>query len=175
MDNENLRFPAGRYVRNDNPDQEFLLKCINIISEMPVKLKAEVENLNDYQLDTTYRVGGWTIRQVVHHIADSHVNAYVRFKLALTENSPVVKTYEEALWAEVPDARQMPIEPSLKIIDGIHERWIYALNLLAKDDFNIFFIHPENNRKVNISNLIDLYAWHCRNHLGQIKNAKLKF
>ena len=127
----------------------------------------------DSQLDTPYRDGGWTIRQVVHHLADSHANSYVRFKLALTEQWPTIKPYDEAAWAELADSRKLPVEPSLQMIAGLHARWVALLESLSEEDFQRGFTHPERGRMTLATNLA-LYAWHSRHHTAHISGLRAR-
>ncbi len=126
--------------------------------------------LTDPQLDTPYRPGGWTIRQVVHHVPDSHMNAYVRMKLAVTEDAPSITTYEEALWAELPEAKTAPIEMSLALLEALHTRWVMFLRALPESDFSKPFVHPQWGR-VTVDESITMYAWHCRHHAAHIAGA----
>jgi len=134
-------------------------------------LRKEVENLSDEQLNTPYREGGWTIRQVVHHLPDSHLNSYVRFKLALTEDNPKVKTYEEHLWAELKDTFETPIEVSLNLINSLHKRWVVLLKSLSDEQFERTFNHPEWGN-IPLDKTLALYAWHSRHHLAHITELK---
>ena len=172
MTDEQLRFPIGKFVKTPNPSKEFLNQCISILEEFPAKIRLETGDLNDTQLDTRYRDGGWTIRQVVHHIADSHVNSLVRFKLTLTEDKPIVKPYFEDRWAELADSKFMPVEPALQMIEGIHKRWVYLLKSMSESDFSKSFIHPEHGSEVILSDVIQLYAWHSEHHLAHITTLK---
>ena len=166
------RFPIGKYVPNPNPDAATLAGWIDEIAAAPNVLRAAVEGLDEMQLDTPYRPGGWTLRQVAHHVPDSHMNAYVRFKLALTEDSPVIKTYDEALWAELPDARAGSVEPSLELLARLHERWVRLLRAMAPQDFARVFRHPDRADPVTLAELAGLYAWHGRHHPGQVTTLR---
>ncbi|TAK56915.1 MAG: putative metal-dependent hydrolase, partial [Bacteroidetes bacterium] len=156
-----VRYPIGKFQRVENVTPEFRLECIKNIKETPAKLKAAIAGLNNAQLDTPYREGGWTVRQVVHHLPDSHLNAYVRFKLTLTEDTPAIKTYEEHLWAELFDARTAPIEPSLQLLESLHVRWVMLLRSMTEGDFLRKFNHPENGI-LPLDNLLQIYGWHGR-------------
>src|SRR5437660_12316395 len=129
------RFPIGKFQYSGPPTQEQEQQFLNDIAQTPADLRASVKGLTDEQLDTPYRPGGWSVRQVVHHLPDSHMNSYVRFRLAVTENTPTIKTYEEALWAQLPDARNSPIEPSLLLLEGLHGRFTALLRSLTEADF----------------------------------------
>lgn len=167
------RYPIGRFDRNINITREMRSDFIKTIETLPSQLKKEVENLSPQQLDTPYRDGGWTIRQVVHHIPDSHVNSYVRFKLALTEDNPQIKTYEESLWAELPDTFNSPIEISLQLLDSVHKRWAILLRSLTDEQFEKTFQHPEWGN-ITLSKTLALYAWHSKHHLAHITELKKK-
>src|SRR5690606_461520 len=136
-------------------------------SELPVKVRALVSRLGEGGLDTPYREGGWTPRQVVHHLADSHLNSYVRFRLALTEDNPTIKPYDEAAWASLPDARTGPVEPSLAMLDGIHARWVALLASLDEAAWQRSFSHPESGDWI-LHEMLAMYAWHCRHHTAHI-------
>ncbi|HCY75413.1 MAG TPA: putative metal-dependent hydrolase [Ignavibacteriales bacterium] len=167
------RYPIGRFDRNINITREMRSDFIKTIETLPSQLKKEVENLSPQQLDTPYRDGGWTIRQVVHHIPDSHVNSYVRFKLALTEDNPQIKTYEEHLWAELPDTFNTPIEISLQLLDSVHKRWAILLRSLTDEQFEKTFQHPEWGN-ITLRKTLALYAWHSKHHLAHITELKKK-
>jgi len=132
-----------------------------------VNLRAAVAGLDNRQLDTPYRPGGWTVRQVVHHVADSHMNGLIRTKLALTESAPTIKPYDENAWAQLADAR-LPIDVSLPIIDGVHTRWVTVLRSLSPEQLQRTFVHPEHGRAMTIAYQVQHYAWHCRHHVGHI-------
>jgi hypothetical protein len=172
MDIEHLKFPIGQFNRPEIITKNILDKWITEISTFPNRLTSEVNNLTENQLDTKYRPNGWTIRQVIHHCADSHMNSLTRFKLALTEDQPTIKPYFEERWAELLDSKNMPIQPSIKILEGIHERWSVLLQNLTDDQFEKEFIHPEHGKIFRIDENIGLYAWHCNHHLAHIKEAK---
>jgi hypothetical protein len=171
---ENLKFPIGEFVKPEIITKEILSKWISDISTFPSRLKNELHKLTDEQLDTPYRPEGWTIRQVVHHCADSHMNSLIRFKLTLTEDKPTVKPYFEDRWAELADAKKFPIESSIKIVEGVHERWTVLLNNLSENDYKRTFIHPEHGKEFRIDENIGVYAWHCSHHLAHITTLKQK-
>ena len=168
VDIETLKYPIGKYKKPNSFSQEEIDVWIKIIDEFPAKLDATVSHLTDAQLDTAYRRAGSTIRQIVHHCADSHINSFVRFKLALTEDQPTIKPYFEDRWAELIDARVMPIAPSIMILKGIHQRWVTMLRHLDQNQLSLIFIHPGHGRKISIQENIALYAWHCKHHLAHI-------
>ena len=167
-----LKYPIGKFVMPVEFTADLLNHCISDIALFPERLRNEVQHLGEEQLDTPYRPEGWTIRQVVHHCADSHMNSLTRFKLALTEDSPAIKPYMEARWAELPDSRTMPVEPSLKMIEGIHERWVVILRDLTEDQYKRVFIHPEHGRAFRVDQNVAIYAWHCNHHLAHIAETK---
>jgi uncharacterized damage-inducible protein DinB len=144
---------------------------IDQIEAAPAQLRAAVEGLNAEQLDTPYRPGGWTVRQVVHHVPDSHLNAYIRFKLALTEDEPAIKTYDEARWAELPDSRSVPIEVSLVLLETLHRRWVSLLRLLPAAAFEKTLRHPDHGL-INLNQLLSLYAWHGAHHVAHVTTLR---
>ncbi len=169
---EKLKFPIGKWKVPTLIDAEVLKEYISTIESFPRSLQKAVENLSDEQLDTPYREGGWSIRQVVHHCADSHMNSLIRLKLALTEDVPAIKPYREELWAELADSKNLPIFHSLQIIEGVHARWVAVLNSLSDTQFDCTFIHPESKRTFNLREHSSLYAWHCEHHLMHILELK---
>jgi uncharacterized damage-inducible protein DinB len=169
-----LRYPVGRFkaAGSDGPGPERRAGQIAELRALPERLRAAVSGLSEKQLDTPYREGGWTVRQVVHHVADSHANSYIRFKLALTENLPTIKAYDEAAWARLPDSR-MAIEPSLAVLGGLHTRLVALLEGMTEDDFARSFNHPERGPMTLASNLA-LYAWHSRHHTAHITGLRAR-
>jgi uncharacterized damage-inducible protein DinB len=165
------RYPIGRFDRKINVTKEMRNDFIKTIEELPTQLRKEVESLSQQQLDTPYREGSWTIRQVVHHIPDSHLNAYVRFKLALTEDNPKIKPYEEHLWAELRDVFETPIELSLTLLDALHKKWIILLNSLTDEQFQRTMQYPDWGN-ITIDKTLALYAWHSKHHLAHITELK---
>ncbi|MGD8191926.1 YfiT family bacillithiol transferase [Brevibacillus ginsengisoli] len=166
-----LRYPIGVFEWNGEVNVDQLQTWIQDIEELPVQLRLAVKGLNKEQIDTPYREDGWTIRQVVHHVADSHMNSYIRFKLALTEDQPTIKPYEEALWAELADSTTLPVETSLALLDALHYRWTTLLRSLKPADFERAFVHPVNGVLL-LSQATGLYSWHGRHHLAHINNLK---
>lgn len=162
----NKQFPIGPFEWTDAVTERVAAEWIKEIEELPALLHRTVESLTNEQLDTPYRNGGWTVRQVVHHVADSHMNAYIRFKLALTEELPVIKPYDEAAWAELPDS-SMPVDVSLVLLESLHKRWTRLLSQLQTDDLEKTFIHPDSG-EVTVGENIGMYAWHGRHHLAHI-------
>ena len=171
MNLEQLKYPVGKFVKPESITTELIDSAISEIENFPKLVKAEIQNLDEQDLQLRYRPGGWTISQVVHHCADSHINSYVRFKLALTENIPTIKPYEESLWAELPDKQLSPFV-YLKLLEALHERWVYILKSLSEEDLNKEFIHPEQSEKISLKENILIYSWHCRHHLAHIRQAK---
>lgn len=169
---EQLKFPIGKFQKPENFTKEFLENCIATIENFPENLKKEVEYLSENQLDTTYRKNGWTIRQVVHHCADSHINSIIRFKLALTEEKPTIRPYFEDRFAELVDSKNFPIEASLLMLEGTHKRWTALLKSLSEEDLQKTFIHPEHNKAFTLQENIAIYSWHCNHHLAHITSLK---
>ena len=167
------RYPIGKFDENINVTKELKSEFISTIENLPSQLRKEVENLSQQQLDIPYREGGWTVRQVIHHLPDSHINSYVRFKLALTEDNPKIKTYEEHLWAELKDTFETPIEISLNLLEALHQRWSILLNSLTDEQFSRTFQHPEWG-SITLSTTLALYAWHSKHHLAHITELKKK-
>jgi uncharacterized damage-inducible protein DinB len=164
---ENLRYPIGPFHWDDwNGSRE---EWLAVIAATPEELRRAVSGLSDPQLGTPYRPGGWTVRQVVHHYADDHMNSYMRFKLALTEDAPVIKPYSEPLWAELPDARLGPVEPSLALVAALHQRWVAAWRSLKEEDWSRTFQHPRRQGPVSLEQLARLYCWHGQHHVAQIR------
>lgn len=173
-DLERLKYPIGRFALPSEVSVEEIHAAIGKIRDFPAQLLEVVKSLQPDQLDTPYRPGGWTIRQVVHHLADSHMNAFIRFKLALTEEAPVIKPYEEDKWAEQADYNLGP-EFSLVLIGSLHKRWVTLMESMTNADWDRTFTHPQYNRVQKLSQTVMLYAWHGEHHLGHILNAeKLK-
>lgn len=171
---EKLKYPVGEYIPKRQYSNEDIKKGTETIRLLAGKLKKAITGLNEKQLDTRYRDGGWTIRQVVHHIADSHINAYVRFRLALTEETPVINPYNQDKWAELNDANTLPVEVSINLIEALHNRWANLIESLNDKDLNKNYFHPEQHNTVNLDYVVDIYAWHCEHHLAQIENLKKK-
>jgi hypothetical protein len=171
MADQDLRYPLGKFVWEGEVGDSERPALIQQIAETPADLRAALKDLNEQQLDTPYRPGGWTVRQVVHHLPDSHLNSYVRFKLALTEQEPTIKTYEEALWAELYDARTAPVEISLHLLDALHIRWVMFLQSLKPADFARTLRHPEKGL-IKVDTLLRLYAWHGRHHVAHVTSLR---
>jgi DinB superfamily len=162
------RYPIGKFKLDGEVTARLVEGWIKEIEDLPSLLRDVVKGLTDEQIDTPYRTGGWTVRQVVHHVADSHMNAYVRFKLALTEENPIIKPYEEARWAELQDS-QLPVEVSLALIEALHTRWVKLLRSLSSEELKRTFIHPDSGI-VAVGENIGIYAWHGKHHLAHIQS-----
>jgi len=167
---ERLRFPVGEFSRPASSMAGIRAAHINTLKLLPERLRASVAGLDDQQLDTPYREGGWTIRQVVHHVADSHANCYIRIKLALTEEWPTIKPYEEAAWAELADSR-LPVVVSLDLITALHTRLVTLLESLSDADFHRGYVHPEGGRQ-DLAHVLALYDWHSRHHTAHITSLR---
>jgi hypothetical protein len=168
-----LRFPVGKFQRptaplTDGQRHEF----IEAIAATPARLNEAVKGLKPEQLDTRYRPEGWTVRQVVHHVPDSHMNAYIRFKLALTEELPLIKPYNEAKCAELGDVQGAPIEPSLALLENLHKRWVLLLSTLGPAEWSRKFRHPEHDKPLSLDDTLALYAWHGRHHVAHITSLR---
>ena len=167
---QDLSYPIGKFYYETAMTAAQRKAAIDAIAQTPAKLRESVRGLSPQQLDTPYRPGGWTVRQVVHHVPDSHMNAYIRMKLAATEETPSIRTYEEQLWAELPDGKSAPPELSLVLLESLHRRWMVFLRNLSDAQFQRPFMHPEWQR-VTIDEAVALYAWHCRHHTAHIEQA----
>ena len=164
-------YPIGRFEWKGQHTPEERRRLIDAIAATPQRLRAAVSDLSVEQLDTPYRPGGWTVRQVVHHVPESHMNSYIRFKLALTEDQPTVKPYDEARWAELPDVGGTPIDVSLNLLQALHERWVVLLRSLTAADFSKQFHHPEIGI-VSLDRNLALYAWHGAHHVAHITSLR---
>ncbi|WIV21426.1 putative metal-dependent hydrolase [Paenibacillus polygoni] len=166
-----LQYPIGQ--EEDMPVTEDNLKeWIENLVELPQKLKEAVAGLSDEQLNTPYRPDGWSVKQVVHHVADSHMNSYIRCRLALTERNPTITPYEETLWAEMIDASLMPVAPSLQILEGLHARWTSLLHSLSLEDYQRTFYHPGTQKTLTIGECVRLYSWHSLHHTAHITSLR---
>lgn len=169
--NTDLRYPLGRFDKKIVVTDFMIEEFISDIEKLPSQLRSETENLNPEQLNIPYRDGGWTVRQVIHHLPDSHLQAYVRFKLALTEENPAIKTYKENLWAELNDTFETPIEVSINLLDFLHKRWTVLLKSLSPEQFDKTFYHPEWET-ISLRTTLALYSWHGKHHLAHITSLK---
>ena len=165
---DSLRYPVGKFAAPAVLDPVLLRAWRQDLADLPALIRESVRGLTNPQLDTPYRAGGWTVRQTVHHVADSHLNAYARFRLALTEDAPVIKPYREELWAELADARSMPVAVSIEMLGGMHARWVVLIDNLNTEQLQKTFVHPDHGRAVPLWQTTGLYAWHSRHHIAQI-------
>ena len=168
---EDLRYPIGPFRPQPSLTESERKNMIGQIAEAPSLLRKAIAGLDDARLDTPYRPGGWTVRQVVHHLPDSHMNSYIRFKLALTEKEPTIRTYEEHLWAELPEAKSGPIDISIDLLEKLHRRWVIVLENLSPADFEKTLVHPKSGI-MNLDRLLQLYAWHGRHHVAHITELR---
>lgn len=169
---DQLKYPIGKFEHEGEVSEELRSSWLSNLAAQPSRLREAVAGLNDEQLDTPYRDGGWTVRQVVHHVADSHMNSFIRFKLALTEETPVIKPYEEHLWAELADGRTMPIDVSLRLMEAVHERWVVLLESLTADQWQRAFIHPARGQSQTLEYALGSYAWHGSHHIAHITSLR---
>ncbi len=167
---EQLKYPIGQAQIPENISESLINEWITILEEFPQRLSELVENITPEQLETPYRTGGWTVRQVIHHLADSHHNSYTRFKWALTEDKPLIKAYFEDRWAKLHDTKDGPILLSLNALKTTHAKLVYLLKGLTNEELEKRFIHPETNKEVSLKENIGIYAWHSRHHYAHIEN-----
>ena len=165
------RYPIGKWDRRDTLTSGERAAMIAQIGEVPARMRTAIAGLDDAQLDTPYREGGWTVRQVVHHVPDSHLNSYTRFKLALTEEEPTIRPYDEAKWAALSDSRDTPVETSLTMLGALHDRWTILLRAMSDDDFRRTLRHPDIG-VMSLDALLSLYAWHGRHHVGHVTSLR---
>jgi len=171
-DMELLKYPIGKVHFPESITQNNLKAWIQTINDFPSLVEREVIALSLSELGQKYRPDGWNIKQVVNHCIDSHLNSFVRFKLALTEENPTIRTYHEGLWATLPDSLDYELKESLQMLKSLHKRWVFLLNSMATKDFKKSFIHPEGNEELSLEENLCIYAWHCQHHLQHIINAK---
>jgi hypothetical protein len=169
---EDLRYPIGKFRHEGVIAKETREQWISEIAQLPAALVEAVVDLREEQLDTPYRPEGWTVRQVAHHLPDSHMNSWIRFKLALTEQNPTIRPYEEQLWAELPDAKEAPVAPSIALLQSLHDRWATLLRGMGEDDFGKTFYHPGSNETFRLDEVLGMYAWHGRHHVAQIQSLR---
>ncbi len=165
------RFPIGKFHYDGPPNAEQKQSFLDEIAQTPARLRAAVKGLSETQLDTPYRDGGWSVRQVVHHLPDSHMNAYIRFKLALTEDEPTIKPYAEDRWAQLADTKATPVEVSLTMLDSLHDRWVRLLGSLTPPEWTRTFRHPEMG-PMSLEKTLALYAWHGRHHVAHVTELR---
>jgi uncharacterized damage-inducible protein DinB len=167
------RYPIGKFSFDGSLTEQQKSRFLDDVEQTPARLRAAVQGLSERQLDTPYRDGGWTVRQVVHHVPDSHMNSYVRFKLALTEDEPTIRPYMENLWAELPEAKTAPVELSLARLESLHKRWNLTLRGIRPDQWNRTFRHPEMGT-MNLEKALALYAWHGHHHVAHVTALREK-
>ena len=172
QDLEALKYPIGKFNCPNEITDNHIKEWITIIKSFPEHIQQEVKELSVTELKYKYRPNGWTIKQVLNHCIDSHINSVVRFKLALTEENPTIRTYNETAWAELPDTITYSVSESIVLLQSIHNRWVFLLNRLAPEQFNRTVVHPEGNEHVSLKVNLGIYAWHCQHHLQHIINAK---
>ena len=168
QDLESLKYPIGKFQFPEEYTDKDVKQWAITIADFPQQLENLVEDFDDLQLDTPYRPEGWTVRQVIHHMADSHLNAYIRFKWTLTEDTPTIKAYQEDRWALLEDAKDADIDMSLSLIESLHHRWVYMLKNLTTEQLQRTFIHPVSKAEISLVKMIGLYAWHCKHHFAHI-------
>src|SRR6478609_914617 len=166
-----IRYPVGQFTLPDSTTAPERVAWIKEIARAPHDLRAAVSGLSEEQLDTPYRPGGWTARQVIHHVPESHMNAFIRFKLALTEDNPTVKPYNEDAWAKLPDVPRVPIATSLTLLDALHERWVALLEVMTAEDFTRPLLHPEQG-PVTLDRFLQIYSWHGRHHTAHLDRIR---
>jgi len=169
---DNLSYPVGKFVWPKDVTDDDRHRWIREIAQLPADVRAAVGGLSDAQLDTPYRPGGWSVRQVVHHLADSHMQAVVRLRLALTEDAPTIRPYDQDGWADLSDSKSGPVEPSLQLLDGLHERWAALAGSLPPEAFGRVFFHPELDKDVSVDSLLAMYAWHGHHHAAHITGLR---
>lgn len=171
MDIEKLKFPIGKYQSNKTPNSDLISKWIKEIAEFPLTVNRLTTDISIEQLNWKYRPNGWRVKQVIHHCADSHINALMRFKLTLTEQTPTIRPYFEGKWAALDDSLDNNIEDSMNLLNGLHRKWGILLKSLTATQLKLEFIHPEHGKKINLAENIGIYSWHCKHHLAHIKNG----
>ncbi|MEO8712471.1 MAG: YfiT family bacillithiol transferase [Parafilimonas sp.] len=168
---DDIRYPKGKFLPqsfSQKQKEEWLLD----IKFLPAELELAVQDLDEHQLQTAYREDGWTVHQLVHHIADSHINAYIRFRLALTEDNPTIKTYDQDAWANLDDVKKLPINISLTLLHALHQRLVAMLEDLPDDAWNRTMFHPEQEKQISVWHLLGMYSWHGKHHVAHIKNLR---
>jgi uncharacterized damage-inducible protein DinB len=169
---DDLRYPTGTFTFDPDVTPAKRAKSIAAIREAPALMRAALQGLSDAQIDTPYRDGGWTPRQIAHHVAESHMNAYIRFKLALTETNPTIKPYDENLWAKTPDVAREPVATSVTLLEALHKRWVTLLGTMKPEDFSLTVFHPEHKREMSLDELLQMYAWHGKHHAAHVTSVK---
>lgn len=171
MNLDKLKYPIGKFHFQEATDESKIREWISDIEQLPKTIEDLVRNLSIEELNFPYRPDGWKIKQVVHHLADSHMNAFIRFKLTLTEDSPIIKPYEEAKWAELEDGTSDEIGDSLQLLKALHSKWVKLLKTFKDDDFQRVYVHPEHNKSFELIEALAMYAWHSNHHLAHVKQA----
>jgi hypothetical protein len=171
---DDLRYPAGKYTFDPDVTPATRARSIAAIRDAPALLRSAVKGLTDAQLNTPYRPGGWTVRQVVHHVPESHMNSYIRFKLGITEDRPTIKPYDEDAWAKLPDIGRAPVEASLALLDALHQRWVALLETMAPEQFARTVFHPEHKKELSLDWLLQLYAWHGKHHTAHVTGLRAR-
>ena len=171
MDLEQLKYPIGHFIMSEVFDERQANVWISEIEALPEQIKKATESLSRNELNQTYRSGGWTLRQVIHHLPDSHMNAYIRFKQTITEDVPVIRPYDEVSWAETEEARNGDIDMSVALLTSLHHRWITFLKTLKIEDYQRKYIHPAQGKELNLAMMLGMYAWHGKHHLAHIINT----
>ena len=171
MNIDQLKFPIGHFSFSEDCNAAQMEQWKSIIAAFPKKIDEATQNLSSTELNWKYRPEGWSIKQVVHHLADSHMNSLIRFKLTLTEDTPTIRPYEESKWAELPDGLNENIHSSILILQGVHERWTVLLDNINNENWNRMFFHPENQKLITLKEALGLYSWHCEHHLAHINQA----
>jgi uncharacterized damage-inducible protein DinB len=169
---EHLQFPIGRYPKPDRFELNDIKQWITVLKLLPSWMDAGIENLDEQQLQIPYREGGWNIQQVIHHVADSHMNAYIRLKLALTEENPTIKPYDEKAWAELEDTKKVPVNISVTLLHSLHRRMVALLENMKEEDWLRTYYHPGFQRKITVWETVALYAWHSRHHTAHIMELR---
>lgn len=172
MTDESLRYPIGRFSPLEEVTVADREKYLSEIEQLPTAMRAVVAGLTDEQLNTPYREGGWTLRQVVHHVPDSHANSYIRYRWALTEDQPTIKAYYENRWGELSDASSAPVEPSLQLLEALHQRWLLLLRAMTDEDYARSLVHPDMRHPIRLDTMLTLYAWHGQHHVAHIQSLK---
>ena len=172
QDLEQLKYPNGKLSIQPNPTSQQIQGWVNDIAALPPKFRAALAGLDDAKLDTPYRPGGWTVRQVAHHVPDSHLNAYIRVNWALTEDRPTIKPYNQAAWAALPYAMSAPVATSLDLLEATHDRWVAVMRLITTEQWQREYFHPEDQRWFKLNDLVQIYAWHGPHHLAHIVNLR---
>lgn len=168
---EDLRFPIGKYIEQPYSDEQ-LQEWLLDIQYLPQHLENAILNLDEHQLETPYRPGGWTVKQLVHHVADSHMNSYIRFKLGLSEDNPTIKPYNQDAWANMPDANNLPTNISITLLFSLHKRWSKLLSSFSADQWNRTVYHPEYKKQMTLWYMLGLYAWHSKHHVAHINQLR---